>query len=361
VSGVGAWIRYGTPLTDEQVDFAIEHYRVALLQPWETDALHRLKDARPDMTVLCYKCLSSTRDYEPGPVVTSGVAHDEAEEAGERWFAHRLDGSRIAWGTYPGHWQMAVWDPEYRQRWVDNVGDEFEGSRWDGVLADNDVYDDYYGIDPPIEGGRGMPEIRAALDELVAAAGERLNGMGKLLVPNIAESRREPGRWARHARWGGGYEEVWLAHGPDDHFDPEAALTQTDEVAGPGLTILRVATDGDDRHPNMTYGLAAFWVFGGGNGGAYTATGHDDYSRTPWVPQLDWDLGRPAEPVRRRGNGFSRELSHGWAAVNLNAGRRRVMTFDVPAGLLTETGAPAPATVSLPPHTGIVFHREGAR
>ncbi len=203
-----------------------------------------------------------------------------------------------------------------------------------------------------------IPSRAVAILSALRCPGAGRHGFPAARGANIAESRREPGRWARHARWSGGYEEVWLAHSPVDHFDSDTALAQTAQVPGPGLTILRVATDGGDRHPNMIYGLAAFWVFGGGDGGAYTATGHDDYSRTPWVPQLDWDLGRPVEPVRRRGNGFHRELSHGWAAVNLNAGRRRVMTFDVPPGLLTETGAPAPATVILPPHRDRLPPRE---
>ncbi len=68
MSGVGAWIRYGGPISPEQLDFAAQHYRAAILRPWETAAAADLKWRRPDMTVLCYKCLSSTRSYEPGPV-----------------------------------------------------------------------------------------------------------------------------------------------------------------------------------------------------------------------------------------------------------------------------------------------------
>ena len=97
-----------------------------------------------------------------GPIISSGVAFGEAEENGEHWFAHRADGTtRIGWENYDDHWQMAVWEAEYRERWCDNVADELEGSPWDGVLADNDVYDDYYGLRPPIEGGRRMSDIRA--------------------------------------------------------------------------------------------------------------------------------------------------------------------------------------------------------
>jgi Hypothetical glycosyl hydrolase family 15 len=355
----GAWLRYGDPLTPEQVDFAIANYQVAVLQPWETRAAGTLKAARPDMTVLCYKCLSSTRSYEVGPVFTSGVSYREAELAGEHWFAHRLGTAiRIEWNSYPGHWQMAVWNEEYRERWCENVAAELAGSAWDGVMADNDVFDDYYGLRPPIEDGRGMPDIRRALDEFVRMVGERLNGLGKRLVPNIAESRREPGRWGRHGAYGGGFEEVWLAPGPATYFDVGTALAQADEVAGPGLTIMRVASDGTDTHPNFTYGLAAFWIFGGGLGGAYTATAHDGYSSVPFIPQLNWDLGHPVTETRRRGNSRYRSFSNGWAAVNLNSRPRRRVTLSVPSGLHDVHGRTAPARVSLGPHEGVLYLRE---
>lgn len=354
----GAWIRYQDAVSDDQIAFAVEHYQLAILQPWETEVLARLKDARPDMTVLAYTCLSSVRDYETGPVYTSGVSMEEAEEAGEHWFAHRLDGSRIEWNTYPGHWQMAVWEDEYRERWCDNVADRLEDHPlWDGVMADNDVYDDYYGLRPPLEGDRGMSELRAALEDLVGQAGERLASMGKLLVPNIAESRREPGRWARHSRWGGGYEEVFLAWGPADFLPPDSAVAQMHQLSGPGVTVLRVATDGDDGHPNALYGLAAVWVFGGDQDVVFSATAHDSYSGTPWQPQLDWDLGAPIEDPRQRGNGWHREFTDGWAAVNLNDSRRRKITFPVPQGLRDADGQPAPERVVLEPHRGVLYRR----
>ncbi len=354
---VAAWIRYGDPLTADQVDFAIDHYAVAILQPWEVDAAARLKSARPDMTVLCYKCLSSTRSYEPGPIFTSGVSHAEAQEHGESWFAHRRTGDRIEWSTYPGHWQMAVWEESYRRRWCDNVTAELAGSPWDGVMADNDVYDDYYGLCPPLEGGRGLPEIRAALDELVTAAGTRLQEAGKLLVPNIAESRRAPGRWARHARFGGGFEEVWLAWEHDQYLDPATCMAQAGQAAGPGLTVLRVASDGSTTHRNVLYGLAAFWIFGGGRYGGYAATAHDAYSGTPFVVQYRWQLGEPTETIRSRGNARARAFTGGWAAANFNSRRRARVTFTVPAGLVGPDDEPAPRKLTLGPHEGVVLRR----
>ncbi|MDO4918277.1 putative glycoside hydrolase [Kocuria sp.] len=353
MSGVGAWIRYGDPVTPSQVDFAVEHYRAAILQPWETAVAAELKARSPGMTVLCYKCLSSTRSYEPGPVYSSGVSHAEAPE---QWFAHRLDGGRIQWRGYGGHWQMALWEPAYRERWVANVTAELADSPFDGVMADNDVFDDYYGLDLPLQGIAEMAEIRAAAGELVAAAGAALNAQGKLLVPNIAESRREPGRWRAHAAYGGGFEEVWLGYGPQNLFDPVTAQAQLPQLDGPGITIVRVPTDGDDHHPNMLYGLAAFWIFGGGRG-AYTATAHDDYSRTQHVPQLDWDLGAARGEPRRRGQAWSREFENGWAAVNFHSDGRRRRRFPVPRGMVDAQGAPVGRHVVVPPHRGVLLRR----
>ena len=353
MSGAGAWIRYGEPLRPEELDFAAEHYRAAILQPWELEAAAKLKRRRPEMTVICYKCLSSTRSYEPGPVYSSGVSYAEAPE---QWFAHRLNGERVQWQRYEGHWQMSLWDPAYRERWVANVGAELAGSPFDGVMADNDVFDDYYGLELPLQEVEDMAEIRAAAGELVTAAGRALNAQGKILVPNIAESRRETGRWQTHAAYGGGFEEVWLGYGPDNLFDPVTAQAQLPQLGGPGITIVRVPTDGDDRHPNVMYGLAAFWIFGGGRG-AYAATGHDDYSRTQHVPEFDWDLGAPLADPARRAHAWSREFEGGWAAVNFHSDGRRRRRFRVPRGMVDAAGAPVGPHVVVPPHRGVVLRR----
>lgn len=354
MGGVGAWVRYGEPITPEQLDFAARHYRTAILQPWELDAAAELKRRRPDMVVLAYKCLSSARDYEPGPIFSSGVSYAEATAHG--WLARRLDGSPIEWNTYPGHWQLTPWDAEYRSFWAKAVVGEFQDSPFDGVMADNDVFDDYYGLDLPIRELDEIADLRVALTALVHEAGSALRAVGKRLVPNIAESRREPGRWAEHSAYGGGFEEVWLGYAPDRLFDPITTEAQLGQVAGSELSIMRVPTDGDDAHPNFQYGLAAFWVFAAGEA-SFTATGHDDYSRLQHIPQLDWELGAPVgDPVEDR-HVWSREREHGWAAVNLNADRRKRRRIRVPPGMVDLHGQPVKRSLTLPAQRGIVLRR----
>ncbi|MDO4255384.1 MAG: putative glycoside hydrolase [Kocuria sp.] len=359
MTGVGAWIRYKDPIEPYEVDFAVEHYRAAILQPWELEVAAELKQRRPDMTVLCYKCLSSTRAYEPGPIYTSGVSFAEAEAEGGRWFATRQDGSRIQWQRYAQHWQMKVWDSTYRQRWVQNVVAELADSPFDGVMADNDVFDDYYGLNLPLSDLDSLSDLRAALGELVAAAGQGLQEHDKILVPNIAESRRTEGRWAEHSQWGGGFEEVWLGWDPNRLFDHWTVAMQLQQLNHPGVGIFRVPTDGTDEHPNFLYGLAAFWVFGEGKG-AYSATGHDDYGQLQYIPELDFLLGEPVGLPVRHGQAWWREFTDGFAAVNFGQDRTSRCHIKIPGGMVDGSGKPAPRKCVLYPQQGLVVRRDGA-
>ena len=376
--GSGAWIRYGERLADGEIAFAAAHYRTAILQPWETEAAARLKDLRDDMVILAYRCLSSARDFEPAHRRASGLGFAEAQRRG--WLARRASGRTLEWSTYPGHYQMRVWDEAYRRRWIEQVLEATAGTPFDGIMADNDVFDDYYGLDlrslAPDDAAapHDLAGLRAALGEFVDDVGRSLTDEGLLLVPNIAEARREAGRWERHAAWGGGFDECWLGWGDKALFDEETALAQAPQLDGPGLCIVRTPSGGVgprfDRSASALYGLAAFWVFGGGpdhiddsagdsesagsaearsraagalrlpRGAAlrtYAATGADDYSRTPWFPALDADLGTPLGEASKEDGVWRRDFEGGVAAVVLGEGRGG--TVRLPAGLR----APGPA------------------
>ena len=370
--GSGAWIRYGERLADGEIAFAAAHYRTAILQPWETEAAARLKDLRDDMVILAYRCLSSARDFEPAHRRASGLGFAEAQRRG--WLARRASGRTLEWSTYPGHYQMRVWDEAYRRRWIERVLEATAGTPFDGIMADNDVFDDYYGLDlrslAPDDAAapHDLAGLRAALGEFVDDVGRALTDEGLLLVPNIAEARREAGRWERHAAWGGGFDECWLGWGDKALFDEETALAQAPQLDGPGLCIVRTPSGGVgprfDRSASALYGLAAFWVFGGGPdhiddsaGGSesagsaearsraagalrlprgaalrtYAATGADDYSRTPWFPALDADLGTPLGEASKEDGVWRRDFEGGVAAVVLGEGRGG--TVRLPAGL----------------------------
>ncbi|WP_103063709.1 putative glycoside hydrolase [Actinomyces qiguomingii] len=366
MTGVGAWIRYGEPLRDGEVEWAARHYRTAVLQPWETAAAARLKDARPDMTVLAYRCLSSVRVFEPPERRASGVGWPEARERG--WIALR-GGEPVEWSSYRGHLQTRVWDPDYRAAWTQRVVACLEGTAFDGIMADNDVFEDYYGIDlPAIAAADPLAPadaagMRTVLGALVEEAGRALSDGGRLLVPNIAEARREPGRWRRHAAWGGGFDECWLGWGDDVMFDAATATAQADQLGGPGLGLLRTPSGGCgaayDGSRRGLYGLAVFWIVGaGGRRLSYTATGHDDYSRTPWFPAMDADLGRPLGPARRFGRVWRRRFEGGVVAAIPDGETGGTVTL--PAGAVRPgpqgrpDGEPLPRRLRLGPHEGVI-------
>lgn len=369
MSPLGAWVRYGYPISDEEISVAADRYAVAILQPWEIDAARQLKTLRPDMVVLQYRCLSSVRDYEPGPIHSSGVSSAEAEahDAGlpegdpGRWFALRPTGERIEWAGYPGHWQQRHWIQSYRDRWVANVVEALDGSPFDGVMADNDVFDDYYRLDLPLDDGTTIDDIRVSLDEFVPQVGADLNAIGKILVPNVAESRRDPGRWDRHGAFGGAFEECWLSWAAGVFLSPHDQLRQLEQVrpGGPELVIARIATDGSsgpEAHPSFRYGLAAWWISGGGRAGGFAATAHDAYSDSPWIEEMSWDLGRPMGKVRGRDGRRARTFERGWAAVHLGPEGSPPLRFRPPRAMVDAHGDPV-RSLTLRPHEGAVLRR----
>lgn len=309
-----AWVRYGGPISDQELQAALGRYRAAILQPWEWDAAAALKAADPSMTVLAYQCFSSVRVYEPGPIYSSGINTAQAEKLGS--FAEN-NGQRIEWQGYPGHFQQQVWNRDYQRAWVESVADFAANSPFDGIMADNDVFDDYYGH------GLDMNMLRAGLDQMVTMAGTALAKVGKILVPNIAESRREKGRWARHSRFGGGFEECWIGWGTkkNERLLLRDIRSQNLQLRAPRLTIARLpGVDNEaDNERYLRAALAAAWVFAPRADVAVTATAHDGYNASPWIEDALWDLGKPLGGFRNWGGGvFSRQFQHGHARIDLS-------------------------------------------
>ena len=125
------------------------------------------------------------------------------------------------------------------------------------------------------------------------------------------------------------------------------------------VTILRTPLS-DRKSPltgtdeNFLYGLAGFWVFGGGTFTGISATHHDAYDEIPHAPELTFDLGDAAGGIVVQGTVQTRTFTRGWAA--LNTGDREA-TVTVPAGMIDAKGVSVPATVKLGGHRGLVLRR----
>ncbi|MGY1638387.1 putative glycoside hydrolase [Geodermatophilus sp. SYSU D00742] len=355
----GLWYAIGDRPTEQEIDDAASRYGVVVLNPWETWALERLKQRDPSVVVLVYKDLASTRSYHTGPLPPTGVGHGEADPS---WFALDDAGARIEWDPYPGHWQMAVWDPAYQQRWVDNVVEEVVSGGWDGVLADNDLATLRWYDAAVVAGTTSAAEtdarLQEGLQELVTRAGRALQDRGKLLVPNTSDARLQHGRWESHTAFGGGMEENFVHWGTDPgsgflwDWGQTGWLTQTGQLTAPGvtLTVTRAAA-GDSRA--LSYGYASVLVRG--DGGDYwtpSTTGPGDYSEPEWVPEMSIPIGAAtSEAVRESSGAWTRRFAAGWAAVNPT---QATVTVVPPKGAVQPDGKPA-RSVTLPPTSGTVL------
>lgn len=356
----GLWYAIGDEPTAAEVAAAPSRYGVVVLNPWDTWALQRIKKADPSVVVLAYKDLSSTRSYHVGPLPPTGVGAREAESH-PSWFALDTAGHRIEWDRYPGHWQMAVWDTDYQERWTSNVLSEVVANGWDGVLADNDLtslgwYDSAL-LAGTASSQQTDAQLRAGLDSLVTRAGGELRAHGKLLVPNLSDARLFQGRWATHAASGGAMEEAFVHWGTAADaglwdWGPTGWLTQTAELRGPGLTLaVTRAARGDTR--SLVYGYASVLVRGD-ESDFWTAstTAAGDYTQPEGLEEMSVPLGAPVgEAVRTSAGAWTRSFSTGWAAVNPTL---RTVVLTPPKGTVDARGA-AVRTVTLRPESGAVL------
>ncbi|MGY1640757.1 putative glycoside hydrolase [Geodermatophilus sp. SYSU D00703] len=358
----GFWYAIGDRPTEREIDAAASRYGVVVLNPWETWALERLKQRDPSVVVLVYKDLSSTRSYHTGPLPPSGVGYGEADPS---WFAVDDVGERIEWDPYPGHWQMAVWDPAYQERWVDDVVHEVVTAGWDGVLADNDVSTLRW-YDAALLAGTSSAEetdaqLRQGLDELVTRAGQALQAQGRALVPNVSDARLHEGRWASHAVHGGAMEENFAHWGTDpaDGFlwdwGPAGWVTQTGQLAGPGLSLtVTRAAEGDAR--TLRYGYASALVRGDDRDfWTPSTTAAGDYTEPEWLAEMSIPVGpATSEAVREPSGVWSRRFTAAWAAVNPT---QVTVTVVPPRGTVDRDGRSV-RSVTLPPTSGAVFRVE---
>ena len=359
----GLWYAIGDAPSVAEVDAAPARYGVVVLNPWDTWALHRIEQADPSVLVLVYKDLASTRSYHRGPAPPTGVGIEEAEARPE-WFARDVGGTRIEWDPYPGHWQMAVWDTAYQDRWIAGVVREVADAGWDGVLADNDLatlrwYDSAL-LDGTTSSDETDAALRAGLDTLVARAGSALQAHGKLLVPNVSEARLSPGRWTDHAAHGGAMEEN-LAHGGTDadsgfvwDWGEAGWATQTEQLTSAGITLAITRAARDDRR-SLLYGFASVLVRGDHDVfWAPSTTDAGTYTEPEWLPEMSIDLGDPSTDGLRGANGaWTRTFTRGWAAVNPT---EQAVRLTPPPGSEDTGGRPVGA-IELPATSGVILLR----
>ncbi|PRY18432.1 putative glycosyl hydrolase-like family 15 (GHL15) protein [Kineococcus rhizosphaerae] len=362
----GVWYAIGDEPTAAEVDAAPRTYGVVVLNPWDGWAAQRIHQLDPSVVVLMYKDLSSTRSYAGAYAQAdpAGVRYAEAEQDAPRWFATDTSGARVQWGPYPGHWQMAVWDSGYQQRWAANVTREVLAGSWDGVLADNDFATLGFYSSAVLAGTTSRQEtdakIRAGLDVMVTTVGTALNARGKVLVPNLSEARLYPGRWASHARYGGAMEEAFAHWGTDTSsgflwdWSGTGWQAQTAQMASPGLSLAVTRASASDRRTSL-FGYTSVLVRGDSTSywtGSTTPAG--DYSAPESIPEMAWPVGAAVSgPVQLVSGAWTRTFQGAFAAVNPTQQR---VVVPVPAGFVDAQGRTV-SSVTLEATSGTLLKR----
>ena len=360
------WIGIDKNPAASDLAFVASHYRVAILNAWNTDALAQLKSLNPRLTVLVYKDLMSTRSY-PGAYdakagtdaarLPTGLGYGYANREHPGWFATDRSGRRVEWQRYPGHWQMAVWKPGYQRAWANHVAHEVVGTQWDGVFADNDVTTlSYLAPGVTLSGGHNS-DLQAGNVSTIKQLANAFVGTGKLVVPNVTDGRLHPGFWNQSAVGGGAFDEQFLHFGnsPSSGYVgdwPNAGWkAQESEVAHRGLMM--VHTNSTAATTTM-YGYASFLIAGGGRG-AFSATPQGSYYTTALEPEQTWKPGKPTHAAVAVGAGWVRPFTRIYVAVDPSD--TKSVTVHLPIGLVDSSGKPVGSSVKLRPHQGAVYRR----
>ncbi|WP_367139595.1 putative glycoside hydrolase [Saccharothrix sp. HUAS TT1] len=360
------WYGIGARPTDEDLRLAARRYAVVVLNAWDLTELRRLRALNPKVTVLVYKCLSSTRNY-PGAVegpkgerdaslLPTGVGFHQARK---EWFAVDGDGRRIEWNGYPKHWQMAVWNTDYQQAWAKRVVDEVVRDGWDGVLADNDMHTLRWYSDKVVKGtgNRAGTDrlLREGLAGLLGRAGTALRQANKVLVPNISESHTTADRWTTHSRHGGGMEENFALredNGVLTFAGTEFAELQRTAAAGDRWLLLLTKIGGRDAATVERLGFATAALLAGPRT-CWSPPSSGDYRRPGWSSWLELEAGAAREPAARGENGvWTRRFDRAWVAVNPGRSTVRVTP---PRGMRRPDGQAVTGTLSLPGRDAVVL------
>lgn len=359
------WYGIGEPPTDDELRTAAQRYDVIVLNATETAAMRTLHELNPQVKVLVYKDLSSTRNYA-GAVegnndatwLPSGIGYYAAQRNHPEWFALDTAGRRIEWRGYPKHWQMTVWDPAYQQAWADAVTQEVTREGWDGVLADNDFNSLSYYSSAILAGTANAAEtdrmLRDGLDAFLTVAGSALQKAGKMLVPNVSETHLIPGRWTAHSRFSGAMEENFGFR--DDGGSGELLTFQGNEwkelraQAALGESwLLLITRTRDSRQERAGFASAALLA---GPYTCWTPATTNTYLDPEWSGLQDTNLGEAVDAATRQPNGvWTRQYTGGWVAVNPTSATQRITP---PPGLVDLKGE-AVSEVELPAADGVVL------
>jgi hypothetical protein len=358
------WVAIGRTPSRADLVAAAKRDQVVVLNSWDVEQLRYLKQLNPSTVVLVYQDLSSTRSYATDSsgaddqFLPTGVGYDAADAS---WFALDTQGNRIEWGKYPGHWQMKVWDENYRATWVHNVVKLVNSQPWDGVFADNDMASLKYYSDARFQGTTSQAQSDAlmteGLDTMVSEASSALGRQGKIFTANVSDARLNLERWRSTATSGGVMDEHFAHWGTSASkgfaldWGRTGWVGQTSELSVPLALVVTTSSATNDQAARFGYASALVRAQGMV---AWTAETTGRYDSPEWTKWQSLHIGRPTNrPVRRANGTWFRTFTKGRVIVN-PTGRPR--TVSIPSPSCSESGRLLGSRVRVPAHDAVFIH-----
>ena len=312
--------------------------------------VQKFKTVNPDLKMLVYKDLTSTRSYAvenevDDEYIPTGVGYQYANTNHPEWFLVDENDNRLEYTGYPNHWQMDIGNIEYQQFWADQVGDELVANGWDGVLMDNAIYilDTYHENVFP-KNYETDAEFQFAYKSMLTTIHSRLKTDNKIGIANITDTRLHPGVWEDYMQHlDGALDEWWLVFGNGNYLSDysEGYIPQINEVVvnelDDKITLVQPHTSITDNQ-GFYYAFASYWLVNNGNTYFSEQEITDDYNDpSPWRDEYNWNFGEATGSYTQLENGlYQREFSR--ALVFVNANDSGTIQVDLDTAYLNEVG-----------------------
>ena len=317
---------------------------LVVLNAWFHPYIQKFKAQNPEIKILVYKDLSSTRSYavENGvdnEYLPTGVGYQYANTSHPEWFLLDTDGNRLEYTGYADHWQMDIGNTEYQQLWVDQVGDELVTNSWDGVLLDNALYtrDSYHENVFPMN-YQTDEQFQAAYKSMFTKINTRLKTDNKLGIANLTNTRLYKGVWESYMELlNGGLDEWWLVFSNGNYlsdyaegYTPQITEVATNEADGKITLVQPHSSISDDQ--GFYYAFASYWLVNNGNTYFSEQEVTDAYKDpSPWREEYTWNFGKADSNYFQVESGvFRRNFSHTVVLVNANETGSLEVNLDVP-------------------------------
>jgi len=345
-------------LNSGPLDPAVEGPRrsVIVLNAWEHQYIAPLKAANPDVTVLVYKDLSSTRDYEAAnqDPTAGGLNYSTANPA---YFLLNRQGQRQTYGSYDGHVVMDAGHPGYQAAWIADVNSELQRFGWDGVFIDNVMWgapNRIYPVQTPKYGN----DWTAAYNSAIQNIGTSLHASGFEVYANMQEARLRLDLWQSRLQYlDGAMEEMFTGWGSTPltgwELDQQLELIRIAESMGK-TALLRAGTNSIGPQESARYAVAAYLMVNGTRAAVShqeTDNGYDASKTTYWR-EYNARLGEPLGDMVNSNGLYVRHFEGGAAYLNTTDEWRHVGLGRPMREIGRTTGF---TSFDLPPRSGRTF------